>query len=568
MPSSDAAIVGTKWPMLALVNACSADPPSILSAVVRPLRVTAIWPVWQAAQLMSSRCLVELLVVMLREADRKAVGVPARHAVDQEPVAPHDRGIGEFGSRPGHFQVLEPAVADVLQHGPLRRVVVGLPLRRFDAGAPALVGVNDAIDGVGRQHADTTIGLDDEVGHEQYGEGGEPAGDDRDRLEDGAECDRAKLMGQRRRRGGRDRPCAEPRLAAGRLGDPARAIDAADRPVIGQRELGDVDEPRLALGVGQQRPGLQRKPPHDVERRLRLGPLDAGVLDPERRVAGLAVDRHPRRLEQLDAEVEAGRDRIVVQVPRELVAQDVFPFADRQAGVVGRRNGGKLHRLVLPVHERDVAPVARLLIRAERAVLLPDPPARGLKKALEILERERQQRTQVPEEAVGPLDPHERRERVRVVDREGRGVIQRVVEPGRVRPHRAGRQVEGKGQRADVGLGVGLERGRGVCEADDCVVGSGFGKEPAPEARRQRRATGRLCDVEDLERRPGAHPLGVRAAAERPPLLPREPCLDGEDAGDDVGDVLLFRGQLALEVHAVVIQSRTAVSVQRRDPRW
>src|SRR5260221_3768259 len=41
-------------------------------------------------------------------------------------------------------------------------------------------------------------------------------------------------------------------------------------------------------------------------------------------------------------------------------------------------------------------------------------------------------------------------------------------------------------------------------------------------------------------------------APERPLLLPREPRLDRENPRDDVGDVLWFRRQLALEVHATV----------------
>ena len=68
-------------------------------------------------------------------------------------------------------------------------------------------------------------------------------------------------------------------------------------------------------------------------------------------------------------------------------------------------------------------------------------------------------------------------------------------------------------------------------------------------------------NVEDLERRAGAHAFGVRAAAERPLLLPRELCLDGKDAGDDVGDVVPVRsGSLRSNSIYSVIQSRTGVS--------
>ena len=43
------------------------------SAVVRPLRVTLICPVWQAAHVMSSSSSFKPLVVVLREADWQAV---------------------------------------------------------------------------------------------------------------------------------------------------------------------------------------------------------------------------------------------------------------------------------------------------------------------------------------------------------------------------------------------------------------------------------------------------------------------------------------------------------------
>ena len=123
-------------------------------------------------------------------------------------------------------------------------------------------------------------------------------------------------------------------------------------------------------------------------------------------------------------------------------------------------------------------------------MLLLEAPARGLEEPLQILERQRQQRAQVPERAVRPLDAHERGERVRVVDRKRRRVVQRVVEPGRVGSDRArpARRAE-KDMRADVGLRIGLERGRGVREADGRRIGRPAsrtarapGAPPAPES--------------------------------------------------------------------------------------
>ena len=202
------------------------------------------------------------------------------------------------------------------------------------------------------------------------------------------------------------------------------------------------------------------------------------------------------------------------------------------------------------MEERYIAPVPRLLIRPQRPALLPEAFPRRLEEAFQILERQREQRPQMPEPAVRPLYAHECGERVGVVDRKRRRVVHRIIETRRLRPHNAGGQFERERDGADVGLGVGADRRRGVREAHGRRVGAGFRQEPAGETRGQRGVAGGAGDIEDLERRANADPLGMRASPERPLLLPREARLDREDPGDDVRDVLLLRRQLALEFHA------------------
>src|SRR5204862_6450941 len=141
----------------------------------------------------------------------------------------------------------------------------------------------------------------------------------------------------------------------------------------------------------------------------------------------------PRRVEQLDRGGDARRRRIAGEMPRQLVAQHERVLADRLPAVVRRRDQREFHRLVLAVQEGDVAPVARLLVRPYRAALLLQAVARGLEEAFQIPGGQRQQGPQAAEQTVRSQDPHERRERVRVVDREGRRVVQRIVEARRLR---------------------------------------------------------------------------------------------------------------------------------------
>ena len=200
---------------------------------------------------------------------------------------------------------------------------------------------------------------------------------------------------------GAHRRRAETRLAAGRLRDPARAVDAAERPVIRQRVLRDVDVPRLALGVAQLRLRLQRQASDHRERRLVLGPLDAGVLDPERRVLFLPVDRHPSTVSSSwSAKSKLACSASWFTWRSSSSRSTLGPCPDRLAGVVRRGNRRGLHRFVRPVQERHVAPEARLLVGANSARAAAEAVPRGLEEALQVLERQRQQRPQGAEQSL------------------------------------------------------------------------------------------------------------------------------------------------------------------------
>jgi hypothetical protein len=105
VPRSVAASVGTKWPIFALVNACSADPPSIRSAVVRPPRVTLICPVWQAAQLTSSISSLRPVSKVLPKptgrpsgfaADAPSTRKPYRRMISGDEIFVFDHGISRL----------------------------------------------------------------------------------------------------------------------------------------------------------------------------------------------------------------------------------------------------------------------------------------------------------------------------------------------------------------------------------------------------------------------------------------------------------------------------------------
>ena len=86
--------------------------------------------------------------------------------------------------------------------------------------------------------------------------------------------------------------------------------------------------------------GDERQPSDDVEWRLVLGPLDAGILDPVGRLVRLPVRRHPIGVEQLQAEVEHGHLAVLRQVTRQFVAQHVLPLPDGLARI-GRAPGSR-----------------------------------------------------------------------------------------------------------------------------------------------------------------------------------------------------------------------------------
>ena len=73
-----------------------------------------------------------------------------------------------------------------------------------------------------------------------------------------------------------------------------------------------------------------------MERRLRLVPLKARVLDPEVGVVALAPIRHSLRVDELDAEVEAAHLAVLVEVPDQFVLQAVrVTFLQGWAGLSG-----------------------------------------------------------------------------------------------------------------------------------------------------------------------------------------------------------------------------------------
>ena len=164
-------------------------------------------------------------------------------------------------------------------------------------------------------------------------------------------------------------------------------------------------------------------------------------------------------------------------------------------------------------------------------------------------------------------DAHERRERVRVVDRKRGRVVHREVEPRR---RRARRRPAGTSTEKDSARTSASESGSNVdaALAKRTVAGYLPGFANSPRASRAASA-GSAVDgrhVEDLERGAHADTLGVRATRQRAFLLRRVLRLDGRMPVDDFGDVRSSVGSFFSNSMLSVIPSRTTLSARPRDP--
>ena len=85
--------------------------------------------------------LVQIGVEVLRESNGHLIGIPRGRLIDQESKPPHLLRIGDPRRAPRHLEIREPAIANVLEPRPLRRVVERLPVRGLEPVAPALVAI-------------------------------------------------------------------------------------------------------------------------------------------------------------------------------------------------------------------------------------------------------------------------------------------------------------------------------------------------------------------------------------------------------------------------------------------
>ena len=205
----------------------------------------------------------------------------------------------------------------------------------------------------------------------------------------------------------------------------------------------------------------EREPRDGVERRLIFRPLDGCVFNPEGGVPALALVGHVRDVQELKAEVERAHHRVFVQVADQLVAQRIriAPLqGPRRVGGGGR--GRILHDVLRAVAERDVAPVAQLLIGPNRLALLLHHGHLGPRENQLVAERQRPHRDGLVRR---PDHLRVNHKRVDVVEGQGGRALQRVVlarELSARSGRAARRELDRKRQSPHVRLPIGVHVAR------------------------------------------------------------------------------------------------------------